>query len=108
MVLQVENTFVRVTQEQINTYLFDLLKIAATEQQAHLARAGHSTLKGLDQDIDPNRAPKNFKDAMSLKDHQEWVEALNKEYRLLQRLQGPQCTRRPQANRKYTCTHGEV
>jgi hypothetical protein len=84
MVLQVntrEHTFDRVTQKQFNTDQLNLLTIAATEQQAHLASAGHSTLKGLDLDIDPDRAPKNFKDAMSLKDRQEWAEALNKEYR---------------------------
>ena len=84
MVLQVntrENTFVRVTQKQFNDDLLNLLTIAATEQQAHLASAGHRTLKGLDPDIDPDRAPKNFKDAMSRKDRQEWAEALNKEYR---------------------------
>ncbi len=50
-------------------------------QRAHLASAGHSTLKGLDPDIDPDCAPKIFKDAMSRKDRQEWEEALNKEYR---------------------------
>ena len=91
MVLQVytrKNTFVRVTQKQFNDDLLNLLTIAATEQQAHLASAGHRTLKGLDPDIDPDRAPKNFKDAMSRKDRQEWAGA---------RLQGPQCTRRRQA-----------
>ena len=58
----------------------NLLTIAAKEQRAHLASAGNRTLKGLDPDIDPDRAPKNFKDAMSRKDRQEWAEALNKEY----------------------------
>ncbi len=75
MVLQVntrENTFVPVTQKKFNTDMLDLLTIAATEQQAHFASAGHSTIKGLDLDIDPNRAPKNFKGAMSRKDQQEW------------------------------------
>jgi hypothetical protein len=86
MVLQVnirENTFVRVTQKQFNTDLLKLLTIAATEQRAHLASACHRTLKVLDQDIDLDHAPKNFKDsdAMSRNDQQEWAEALNKEYR---------------------------
>ena len=66
MVLQVntrENTFVRVTQKQFNDDLLNLLTIAATEQRAHLASAGHHTLKGLDPDIDPYSASKNFKDA---------------------------------------------
>ena len=84
MVLQVntrENTFVRVTQKQYNTDLLELLTIRAREQQAHFAGVAHRTLKGLDPDIDPDSAPKNFKDAMSRKDRQEWAEALNKEYR---------------------------
>ena len=84
MVLQVntrENTFVRVTQMQYNTDLLELLTIRAREQHAHFAVVAHRTLKGLDPDIDPDRAPKNFKDAMSRKDRQEWAEALNKEYR---------------------------
>ena len=59
----------------------ELLTIRAREQQAHFAGVAHRTLKGLDPDIDPDRAPKNFKDAMSRKDRQEWAEALNKEYR---------------------------
>ena len=84
MVMQVntrENTFVRVTQKQYNTDLLELLTIRARQHQAHFAGAAHRTLKGLDPDIDPDRAPKNFKDAMSRKDRQEWTEALNKEYR---------------------------
>ena len=76
-----ENTFVRVTQKQYNTDLLELLTIRAREQQAHSACAAHRTLKGLDPDIDPDSAPKNFKDAMSRKDRQEWAEALNKEDR---------------------------
>ncbi len=59
----------------------ELLTKAAKEQHAHLASAGHRNLKGLDLDIDPDLAPKNFKDAMSCKDLQEWAVALNKEYR---------------------------
>ncbi len=55
--------------------MFEILAIAA-----HIASKGNSTLEGLHQDIDPNRAPKNFKDAMSSKNQQEWVTALNKEY----------------------------
>ncbi len=85
MFLQVntrENTFVQVTQKQFKTDLLNLLTIAAMEQRAHLASAGHRDLKGLDPGIDPNCAPKNFKDVtMSRKDQQEWEEALNQEYR---------------------------
>ncbi len=82
MVLQVntrQNIFVRATQKQFDADLLELLIISAPEQQAQLASAGNSTLKGLDLDIHPDSAPKNFKDAMSRKDQQEWAEALNKE-----------------------------
>ena len=81
MVMQVntcENAYVRVTQKQFNMDMLELLTIAAKDHQAHFASAGHRTLKVLDLDIDPDRAPKNFKDAMSRKDRQEWAEALNK------------------------------
>jgi hypothetical protein len=64
MVLQVntrEITFVRVTQKQFKPDPLDLLTKAATEQQAHLASAGHHTLTGLDPDIDQDRAPKNLR-----------------------------------------------
>ena len=79
MVLQVntsENTFVQVTQRQYNTDIFELLTIRAREHQAHFAGAAHRTLKGLDPDIDPDRAPKNFKDAMSHNDGQEWASGI--------------------------------
>ena len=84
MVLQVnnrDNTFVRVTQKQYNTDLLERLTIRSREQQAHFAGAAHRTLKGLVPEIDPDSAPKHFKDAMSRKDRQECAEAPNKEYR---------------------------
>ncbi len=74
MVLQVnicENTIILVM--QFNMDMLELLAIAAKEHHVHFASAGHSTLQGLYLDIDPNCAPKNFKDAMSSKDLQEWA-----------------------------------
>ena len=50
-------------------------------EQAHFAGSTHSTLKGLPMSINPDRPPKNFKDAMSRDDKQEWAEAFDKEYR---------------------------
>jgi hypothetical protein len=52
----------------------------AEELQAIFAGISHHTLKGLLPFIDPDRLPKNFKDAMSRDDKQEWAEAYNKEY----------------------------
>jgi hypothetical protein len=50
------NTFVRVTQKQCNKDILDLLKVAAAEHyhDAYLAVVPHHTLKGLDQEINPD------------------------------------------------------
>ena len=75
-----ERTFVRVTQKQFNLDMLDLLKAAAVQHQAHFAGIQHCTLQGLDPSINPDRPPRNFKDAMSRGDRQDWAEALNKEF----------------------------
>ena len=72
MVLQVNSapeTYVQVTQKQYNMDMLDLLKVAAEEHYAHLA-ASHRILKGLDPEINPDRPPKNYKDAVSRKDRE--------------------------------------
>ncbi len=61
-------TYVRVTQKQYNMDMLDLLKVAASKHYAHLAAAPHSTLKGLDPEINPDSSPKNYKDAVCRKD----------------------------------------
>ena len=75
------NTYTRVTQIQ---WLQDKLALSTAvlqEQQAYFAGIPHRTLKGLPTSIDPDRPPKNYKDAMSREDRQEWAEAYAKEYR---------------------------
>jgi hypothetical protein len=52
----------------------------AEELQANFAGISHRTLQGFPPSIDPDCPPKNFKDAMSRDDKQEWAEAYNKEY----------------------------
>jgi hypothetical protein len=72
------NTYTRVTQTR---YLLDKLewsKVVAEEHQAHFAGVSHRTLKGLSSSIDPDRPPKNYQDALSRADKQEWVEAYDK------------------------------
>ena len=59
----------------------DLTKAIFEEQQANFAGVTHRTLKGLPPSINPDRPPKNYKDAMSREDRQEWGEAFTKEYR---------------------------
>ena len=45
--------------------MLDLLKVAAAKHNAHLAAAPHCTLKGLDQEINPDCPPKNYKGQIS-------------------------------------------
>ncbi len=81
MVMQVNSaskTYVRVTQKQYNMDMLDLLKVAAAEHCAHLAAASHRTLKGLDPEINPDRPPKNYKDAVCRKDREQWEAAMMK------------------------------
>jgi hypothetical protein len=83
MVLQVnklENTFVQVTQTQFNIDMLDQLKVATEEQHAYMASFNHCPLECLDPSINPDRPPKNFKDAMSRSDLEDWGAAMNKEY----------------------------
>ncbi len=64
------STYTRVTQRQ---WLLDKLNLEAAraeELQANFAGISHHTLKGLPPFIDPDRQPKNFKDAMSRDDKQ--------------------------------------
>ncbi len=74
------NTYVRVTHKQYTMDMLDLLKAAAARHYDHLAAAPHSTLKGLGPEINPDHPPKNYKDAVSRKDHEKWEEAMMKEY----------------------------
>ena len=74
------NTYTRVTQIQWLQDKLALSKAVLEEQRAHFAGIPHSTLKGLPTSIDPDRPPKNYKDAMSREDLQSWAEAYDKEY----------------------------
>ena len=75
------NSYTRVTQKQWLMDKLDLTKAVFEEQQANFAGVTHHTLKGLPPSIDPDRPPRNYKDAMSREDRQEWGEAFTKEYR---------------------------
>ena len=68
------------TQTQFNIDMLDQLKVAAKEQYAYMASFNHRPLEGLDPSINPDRPPKNFKDAMSRSDREDWAAAMNKEY----------------------------
>ncbi len=79
------NTYSRVAHDAQRQCLVDKVSLEAArteELHANFAGISHRTLKGLPPSIDPDRPPKNFKDAMSRDDKQEWAvsEAYNKKY----------------------------
>jgi hypothetical protein len=104
MVLRVNTdpqTYVRVTQKQYNMDMLDLLKVAAEEHYAHLAAASHRILKGLDPEINPDRPPKNYKDAVSRKDREQWEEAMMKEYHWFQDMKALAIVKPPKGARLH-------
>jgi hypothetical protein len=52
----------------------------AETHQMNMAEISHRALKVLPNSINPDRPPRNFKDAMSRVDEQEWATAYDKEY----------------------------
>jgi hypothetical protein len=50
------------------------------QEQANFAGVKHCTLKGLDPRINPDKPPRNFRDAMKALDKQAWAEPFNSEY----------------------------
>jgi hypothetical protein len=51
----------------------------ATKDQVQVEPYGNR-IKGLPGNIDPTKPPKNFRDAMSREDSQEWAEAYDAEH----------------------------
>ena len=66
-----ENTYAKTTHIQ---YLKDIL-----DRQTAFVASLHTT-KGLPDYIDPTRPPKNYKDAMTSPDREEWATAYQKEF----------------------------
>jgi hypothetical protein len=84
MVLQVvseSNTFTRTS---MSRWQHDQLSLPVHkvrhQEQANFAGVNHHTLKGLDPRINPDKPPRNFRDAMKALDKQAWAEAYNSEY----------------------------
>jgi hypothetical protein len=83
MVMRVDDvpdTFTRVNQQQFLLDIVTMAKREAVTHQANMAEISHRVLKGLTIAINPDRPPRNFKDAMSRVDKQEWATAYDKEY----------------------------
>ena len=86
VVLQVmskENTFTRAILSKFLADSNELLRIRDKENNpihAHFAGITHQTLRGLDPRINPDKPPRNFRDAMKALDNQAWAAAYNSEY----------------------------
>jgi hypothetical protein len=76
-------------------------KVAAAKHYAHLAAASHSTLKGLDPEINPDIPSKNYKDAVSRKDREQWEEAMMKEYHGFQDMKALAIVKQPKGARLH-------
>ena len=75
------NSFTRVNQLKWIRDKLALSNAVLDEQIAYIAGISHCTLKGLPTSVNPHRPPKNYNDAMSCEDKQDWAEAYDKEYR---------------------------
>ena len=58
--------------------MLDQLKTVANEQYAFMASINYKTLGGLDSAISPDSLPKNYKNAMSCSNQQEWAAAITR------------------------------
>ena len=86
VVLKVESQKNTFTQAIWSKYLADsneLLRIRDKEHnpiRAHFAGVTHQTLRGRDPRINPDKPPRNFRDAMKALDKQAWAAAYNSEF----------------------------
>ena len=92
--------------------MLDPLEVAAAEHYAHLAAASYRTLKGLeslDPELNPDRPPKNYKDAVSRKDREQWEEAMMKGYHGFQDIKALAIVKPPKGARLHdTLTRWEI
>jgi hypothetical protein len=76
-----ENTFT-VTQALMHKWVLDKLELAQVhnrEIQAKFAEIAHRPFKGLDQKINPDKPPRNYKEAVKAINSQAWAAAYNSE-----------------------------
>ncbi len=102
MVLKVntsENTFVQVTQNKFNIDKLDQLKRVSKEQYAFMARVNDWTQEGSDSSICSDSQPKNYKDAMTCSDRQEWAAAMSKEYLGFKDMKALEIVKQPKGTR---------
>ena len=75
-----KNTYTRAILSKLLADTNELLRIRDKENihiHAHFAGITHRTLRGLDPRINPDKPPRNFRDAMNALDNQAWAAAYN-------------------------------
>jgi len=78
-----KNTYTRAIWSKYLADSNELLRIRDKENNpihAHFAGVTHRTLRGLDPRINPDKPPRNFRDAMNALDKQAWAAAYNSEF----------------------------
>ena len=79
-----KNTYTRAIMSKFLADSNELLRICDKDNNsipAHFAGIAHRTLRGLDRGLDPrinpDKPPRNFRDAMNALDNQAWAAAYN-------------------------------
>ena len=77
-----DNAFLKISKDAYFKNLLETTSIREKARSASVIKTEMSTtkVKGLPDSIDPNRPPKNYRDATSREDAVEWSEAFMKEY----------------------------
>ncbi len=75
-----ENTFTRVLMHKCVLDKSELEQVHNREFQANFAEITYRPLRGLDPRINPDKQPRNYKEAMKAIDSQAWAAAYNSEY----------------------------
>jgi hypothetical protein len=79
MGVKTEEIFESLLNKRADEILTSARAFMATKDQARVEPYG-SRIEGLTGNIDPTKPPKNFRDAMSREDRQEWAEAYDAEH----------------------------
>ncbi len=77
-----ENTFTRVLMNKwvLDSDKLELEQVHNREIQANFAEIAYRPLRGLDPRINPDKPPRNYKEAMKAINSQAWAAAYNSEY----------------------------
>ena len=100
-IVAAKQTFTRERKIRYHDDMIQILIIRHNVQQiqAHAALHTHQSFIALDPEINPDRPPKTFNDAMSRKYKDLWAAAFNKEYRPQPRIKRGSTSRRRELKR---------